>query len=323
MISLYFREKGSAENVLEYGYRNIPDLLEGEVRVKMLASPLNPADFMFIEKTYRAKPVYPQIAGFEGAGIIVGNGEDKHYPINTLVAFRHKNAWAEYVNVPKNKIISLPANMPVEKAAQLSLNPLTAWALLDDLNAAAGEWVLLSAGNSAVSKLLIQFAKSRQLKTIAIVREADQYNELIRLGASAVVRSNDDNLERQIIELVNNEKIAGFLDAVGGELASRIIEFISANSIVIHYGLFSDQPVMYQNAKVIFKNLVIKGFGIDSWIITKTAGEIEIVWRRIIAELMNPNFIMEVAGKYSLEEFKEAISENKTAKSGKVLFWMK
>jgi NADPH:quinone reductase-like Zn-dependent oxidoreductase len=323
MISLYFREKGSAENVLEYGYRNIPDLLEGEVRVKMLASPINPADFMFIEKTYRVQPVYPQIAGFEGAGIIVGNGGINNYPINTLVAFRHKNAWAEYVNVPKNKIISLPANMPVEKAAQLSLNPLTAWALLDDLNAAAGEWVLLSAGNSAVSKLLIQFAKGRQLKTIAIVREADQYNELIRLGASAVVRSNDDNLERQIIELVNNEKIAGFLDAVGGELASRIIEFISANSIVIHYGLFSDQPVMYQNAKVIFKNLVIKGFGIDSWIITKTAGEIEIVWRRIIAELMNPNFIMEVAGKYSLEEFKEAISENKTAKSGKVLFWMK
>ena len=53
MISLYFREKGSAENVLEYGYRNIPDLLEGEVRVKMLASPINPADFMFIGKTYR------------------------------------------------------------------------------------------------------------------------------------------------------------------------------------------------------------------------------------------------------------------------------
>lgn len=323
MISLYFREKGSAENVLEYGDRNIPDLLEGEVRVKMLASPINPADFMFIEKTYRVQPVYPQIAGFEGAGIIVNNGGANNYPINTLVAFRHKNAWAEFVNVPKNKIISLPANMPVEKAAQLSLNPLTAWALLDELNAAAGEWVLLSAGNSAVSKLLIQFAKSRQLKTIAIVREADQYNELIRLGASAVVRSNDDNLERQIIELVNNEKIAGFLDAVGGELASRIIEFISANSIVIHYGLFSDQPVMYQNAKVIFKNLVIKGFGIDSWLSTKTAGEIEIVWRRIIAELMNPNFKMEVAGKYSLEEFKEAISESKTAKSGKVLFWMK
>ena len=85
------------------------------------ASPINPADFMFIEKTYRVQPVYPQIAGFEGAGIIVGNGEDKHYPINTLVAFRHKNAWAEYVNVPKNKIISLLANMPVEKAAQLSI----------------------------------------------------------------------------------------------------------------------------------------------------------------------------------------------------------
>jgi NADPH:quinone reductase-like Zn-dependent oxidoreductase len=318
--ALLFRQKGAAENVLELGDTKIPDVLPGDVRVKVLASPINPADFMFIEKTYRVEPVYPQIAGFEGAGMIVDNRGDHRFPINTLVAFRHKNVWAEYVNVPKNKLIRVPENMPIEKAAQLSLNPLTAWALLEELNAKEGEWIIMSAGNSALCKLIIQFAKDRQLKTIAIIRENDPQEQLLRFGATAILRSNDEELETQVKGFVGNQKIAGFLDAVGGELASKIIKLISDNGKVIHYGLFSNQPVMYHNADLIFKNLLIKGFGIDGWLNTKTAAELENIWDCIIKDIMNPDFSMEVAGRFSLEAYKNAVSESKFVKNGKVLF---
>jgi NADPH2:quinone reductase len=323
MNVIYFKEAGKPEDVLSIGQIPMPEPVMDEVLIRILASPINPADFLFIGGKYRIQPVFPQIAGFEGAGIIVDNGGDKDYPINTLVAFRHKNAWAEYVNVPKNKIILLPENLPVEKATQLSLNPLTAWALLDELNAAAGEWVLLSAGNSAVSKLIMQFAKTRDLKTIAIVREGDRFDELLSLGASVVLKANDGDLERRIKAVVQEDKIAGFLDAVGGELASRVIKIITANSKIIHYGLFSDQNVIYHSADIIFRNIVIMGFGIDGWISTKTAADLVRTWEQIIQEVMNPGFRMDVAGKYALEEFEKAISENRFAKGGKIIFWIK
>lgn len=322
MKSLFFNQKGPAEQVLELGNTDMAVILPGEVQVKMLASPINPADLMFIEKTYRVTPVYPQVAGFEGAGVIVENGGDDRYPKNSLVAFRHKNVWAEYVNVPKSKIILLPENMPVEKAAQLALNPLTAWALLEDTNAKAGEYIILSAANSALSKLVIQFAKSRDLRTLAIVRESGQQAALLSLGATAVLKANDDDLEMKIKTLAGDEKIAGFLDAVGGGLASTIIKVISANSKIIHYGLFSDQPVRYRNADVIFKNLVIKGFGIDGWLQTKTVTELEKIWSGIIDAVMAPGFKMDVIAKYSLEEFQKAIEASKSAKNGKVLLWL-
>ncbi len=322
MKALLFRQKGAAEKVLEISETGLADLLPGEVRVKVLASPINPADFMFVEKTYRVEPVYPQIAGFEGAGMIVDNGGDECYPVNTLVAFRHKNVWAEYVNIPKDKIISLPQQMPVEKAAQLALNPVTAWAMLEESAAKPGEWIILSAANSALSKLIIQLAKRRGLKTLAIIRKDGEQAPLLHLGASVVLYDNSDELELQIKSVTQGEKIASFLDAVGGVLATKVIKVISVNSRIIHYGLFSEQPVMYHNADVIFKNLIIKGFGIDGWLQSKTAAELETVWRELINEVIKPDFTMEVIAKYPLEAYKDALTDSKSGQAGKVLFWI-
>lgn len=320
--ALLFKEKGGAERVLEFVDTNIVNLLPNEVRVKVLASPINPADIMFIEKTYRVEPVYPQIAGFEGAGMIVDNGGNENLPIHTLVAFRHKKVWAEYVNIPTQKIIPLPKQMPVEKAAQLALNPVTAWALLEESGARTGEWIILSAANSALSKLIIQLASRRGIKTLALIRENDPQTPLLKLGVSAILYANADDLEHQIKSLTGGEKIAGFLDAVGGELVTKVIKVISVNSIIIHYGLFSEQPVIYHNADVIFKNLTIKGFGIDAWLQSKTSAEMQTVWSELIKEIIKPEFKMEIAAKYSLDAYKKAIAESKSAKGGKVLFWM-
>ena len=320
MKALFFNEKGNAEEVLMYGDIDAAPVPNNEVRVRMLASPINPADFMFIEKQYRAEPIFPQIAGFEGAGMITENGGDHNYPFNSLVAFRHKNVWAESVNVPKNKIVLLPENFPVEKAAQLSLNSLTAWALLEELNAKENDWILLSAGASAVSKLMIQFAKNRNIKTIAIVRHHSQDQELLNLGASAVANGDDEEFEKKIKALVQNGRICGFADAVGGDLTTKVIKVLDLGSTIIHYGLFSPQQVRYHSSDVIFKNLTIKGFGIDNWLSRKSTSEMQYIWKDIIHQVKDRNFQMEVSAKFLLKDYKNAILTSRNSKKGKVLF---
>lgn len=322
MKALLFRQKGAAEKVLEFADIHIADLLPGEVRVKVLASPINPADFMFIEKTYRVEPVYPQIAGFEGAGMIVDNGGDENFPVNMLVAFRHKNVWAEYVNIPKPKLILLQKQIPVEKAAQLALNPVTAWALLEESGAKAGEWIILSAVGSALGKLIIQLANRKGIRTLALVRGNDQQSPLLSLGVSAIYYADAHDLELQIQSLTRGEKIAGFLDAVGGNLATKVIKTISANGRIIHYGLFSEELVTYHNADLIFKNLIIKGFGIDAWLQSKTDTELKAVWNELINAVIKPDFTMDVAAKYPLDKYEKAIAKSRSAHGGKVLFWM-
>ena len=73
---------------------------------------------------------------------------------------------------------------------------------------------------------------------------------------------------------------------------------------------------------MIFKNPTIKGFGIDAWINSKSNTEIKDTWNKIIQQLFDPGFRMDVAGKFPLEKYREAILENKRSKNGKVLFWM-
>lgn len=322
MKSIYFNEKGDPLTVLKHGLTKIPDLNKNEIRVRLLASPINPADFLFIEKKYRIEPEFPQIAGFEGTGIIIDNNSDKNFPLNSLVSFRHKNIWAEYINIPKSEIIVLPGSFPVEKAAQLALNPLTAWALLDEINASSNQTIILSAGNSTISKIIVQFAKKRGVKTVPIVRNGTEIDNLINLGATAVLNSIDLNFEEQLKELSQKETIVGFLDAVGGNLASIIIRWISANSKIIHYGLYSDQYVQYHSSDLIFKNVTLLGFGIDKWKEKKEKSEMDEIWKKIIQEIIKSDFHMPISSKYSFDNYKKAINQSRSSIEGKTLFWI-
>lgn len=321
MNALVFNKKGKAEDVLSLEEIPEPIRKENELTIKIIASPLNPADFMFIEKQYRVQPEFPQVAGFEGTGIIFENGGDSRYPLHSLVTFRHKNLWSEYVTIPKTKVTLLPDDFPVEKAAQLSLNSLTAWALLEQIDATPGSWVILSAGNSAVSKQVIQFARIKSIRTIALVRDISQKDELMQLGASFVTEVSEEVSEK--IKIVTKDaRIPGFLDAVGGQLCSRIIPVLSAQGKIILYGLFSAEQIHFHSSDIIFKNLCIKGFGIDAWIASKTESELNFAWQQIIREVAGEDFQLKVAATFKMEDFQKAIFESKNPVNGKVVFCM-
>ena len=104
----------------------VPD--NNEVLVKMLGSPINPADGFFIKGIYRFLPQFPeQTAGLEGAGIVVEAGKYAEIKPGSLIAFFHRNSWAEFALVPKEEAVVLPTEFPLEKAVQFCINPFTAW----------------------------------------------------------------------------------------------------------------------------------------------------------------------------------------------------
>jgi NADPH:quinone reductase-like Zn-dependent oxidoreductase len=93
--ALVFSEKGKAADVLTLSDTELDAAQPNEITIRTLASPINPNDFMFIEKQYRLVPTFPQIVGFEGCGIVTDNNGNADIPSGSLVAFRHKNVWVE------------------------------------------------------------------------------------------------------------------------------------------------------------------------------------------------------------------------------------
>jgi NADPH:quinone reductase-like Zn-dependent oxidoreductase len=77
---------------------------------------------------------------------------------------------------------------------------------------------------------------------------------------------NTEELAQKILEITKDKGVNCILDAVGGQLISELLKSIATNGQLITYGLLSAQNVEYHNATIIFKNIIIKGFGIDAWL---------------------------------------------------------
>lgn len=321
MKALIFNEPGNPEEVLEYSEIDKPVPGPNEVLVHVLGSPIHPADLMFIKGKYRYKPEFPQTAGLEGAGIIEAAGDNTRTPPGTLVAFSARRAWAEYITLPELELIILPENFPVEKSIQFCLNPFTAWGLLDVSGTQSGDWLLLTAGNSAVSKVIIQLARLRNIRTIAVVRNIRQTEALKNIGANAVLSSDDQNIDDEIKGLTGGEGVNAALEAVGGETGTMVLRNTAPFGRVIIYGLLEDEPVKYFNSQFIFRNLILRGFGIRGYLQSQTKQQREDMLSVLIKEMGKPGFRLPVDGEYSPEKFKEALTENSMKnREGKVIF---
>lgn len=307
MKSIFFETTGAPEDVLQVKDIPIPDPGNNEVLVRLLASPINPADVLFINGRYRITPRFPQIAGLEGVGIIEKVGKNLNYEAGTLVAFRHKGVWAEYAVIPVDRLIILPKNFPVEKGSQLALNPITAYALLDQANMKINDWLLLTGGTSAVSKIIIQLAKLKNINTIVMVRKDDEAKSLKQLGVAEVISIHSEKILEKILEITNGRGVTCLLDAVGGPLLSELINIMALKGQIISYGLMDAANVTYHNSAVIFKNLTIRGFGIDAWLENNTEKKKE-AFDFLINTIVDEEFKMPVAAKFSLVDYQSAFN---------------
>lgn len=318
MQSVVFNESGPWTEKLQWTAAEINDPSDNEVQVSILARPVNPADEMFINGIYRYKPEFPQTAGLEGAGIIdrIGKNVDAAL-LGQQVAFRAKGTWADKINLGLQDFRVVPKEIPIEIACQLSLNTLTAYALLESAAVSSGQWLLLTAANSSVCKQIIQLAKARNIHLLALVR-SDKYNtELLQLGADAVLNTEQQDLEKQIQDITGKGPNA-IIDAVGGALGTSMFNAAAPFGKIIIYGRLSNDPATFHYGTVIYKNLKIEGFGIDNWMKSKSADELNRIWEGLTTAVLKGSLQLGYDKAFELKDFKEAILFYKNT-GGKVI----
>src|SRR5713226_2281896 len=71
MKAIRFAQYGEPAKVLTVQECPLPEPGKGEVRVRILASPINPSDLLFVRGFYAGvQPSFPSSAGFEGVGLV-------------------------------------------------------------------------------------------------------------------------------------------------------------------------------------------------------------------------------------------------------------
>jgi len=269
ITAIQFDQFGEAKDVLHVNNSAPKPQItkDNQVLVRVKAAPINPSDRNFSTGAYKNEPKFPGTPGFEGAGIIEEIGSAvTNLKVGQRVHFRvFGGSWAQYAVVDATAIIPVPDSISFEVAAQLTINPLTVYGLIDDLGAQKGDFILQTAAASALGKILIRVAKLRGIKTINVVRRDSQIEELKQIGADYVINYEKEDLVQRVTEITNGG-LKYAVDAVTGKLATLITKALSQGGTLILYGVLDRQSDFNPSPiDILRKVLTIKGFFLMAW----------------------------------------------------------
>ena len=320
MQAIRFHQFGKPAEVLTFEALDLPPLGEGEVRLKMLAAPVNPADLNLIEGTYGVKPPLPAVPGIEGCGEVVESNSPDFSTGDRAIVLRRAGSWATHVQIAAENLFKLPSGIDPLQGAMLKVNPATAWRLLTGFGRpAAGSWIVQNAANSAVGRCVIVLAKTLGIRTMNLVRREELREELLALGADEVLLDDDSAVESLKADKDRPRPVLGF-NCVGGESALRLMNLLGPGGIHVTYGAMARRPLTVPNGLLIFKDLQIRGLWITKWIENAPHEELEEVYGKLAAAITSGALAMPVDRTYPLGEFSDAIARlSEPDRNGKIL----
>lgn len=321
MRVLRFSRCGPPAEVLELAEMPARPAAPGEVRLSILATPVNPADLNFIEGTYGVKPELPATPGIEACGEVLESGDPAFAPGDRAIFLRRAPLWATEVAVGGGELLPVPRELDPLQAAMLKVNPATAWHLLHTLGPLPrGEWIVQNAANSAVGRAVIQLARSLGLRTLNIVRRPELVSELTALGGDAVLL-DDRDMENAAAELCGGVPPRLGFNAVGGDSALRLMNALASGGTLVTYGAMGRKPLKVPNGLLIFKNLDLRGLWITRWIEAAPREELAATYARLAEEVLAGRLTMPVDSTHPLHDFPSALARLEAPdRSGKVLF---
>jgi NADPH2:quinone reductase len=216
-------EFGGAE-VLRYGALPVPEPAPGQIRVRMHAIGVNPADTYIRTGTYAFfTPELPYTPGFDGAGVVdaVGAGVDGMGPgdrvfVGALGTPGWSGAYAELAVVDAAAVHPLPPTLSYGQGAAVGVPCVTAWrALFQKAGLQPGETVLIHGASGGVGVPATQLASDAGAVVIGTAGSAAGAEVVRRAGASHVL---DHSTPGYLDELS---------DITGGRGVSVVVEMLA------------------------------------------------------------------------------------------------
>ena len=325
MKALVFDRFGEPDQVLSVRDVPMPEPGPGEVRVKMIASPVNPSDLLVVRGRYGVLPRLPSTPGFEGVGVV-----DKAGPgiLGWLAKGKRVTVingaggnWAEYAVIPARQARPVARDIPDEQVASFFVNPATVLAMVRHvLEVPKGAWLLQTAAGSELGKMVIRLAKHDGIKTINVVRRREAMAELTALGADAVICSADGPIDAQVRAIVGESGVHHALDPVGGDTGTEAFNALAADGMLVVYGTLTGEPIRIDSRKMIAGKRVVRGFWLGHWMKERSIPQSLLLFREVASLMRSGVVTSEVGRSFRMDQIAEAVREaERSGRRGKVL----
>lgn len=327
MKCVRFRGYGDPAKVLAAEECPAPEPGPEEARVRMVASPVNPSDLLYVRGLYAGvRAQFPARAGFEGVGIVDALGPGAHdFACGQRVSVVNGQGgnWAEYALVSERDLIPVAADVPDEQAASFVINPASAILMLHHVLAVPrGEWLLQSAAGSQLGRMMIGLAKRAGIRTINIVRRREAAAGLKQLGADAVVVSTDGPIDEQVRDITGPDGVRYAIDPVAGETGTQMFKALHEEGRMLVYGSLTGEPIRVGDdpGYILAGRRVVEVFWLGYWL-PRLEKEARRQLMDAIAGLVRDRILETSPGpRYSLDQIGAAVTQAESVgHEGKVL----
>jgi NADPH:quinone reductase len=325
MRAIVFDRFGEPAEVLELRDVPVPQPGPGQVRVRMLAAPINPSDLMVVRGTYGKLPKLPATPGFEGVGIVDAAGPGLLGRLRMgkrVVALTSQaGSWGEYAIVSAKLVIPVSKQVPLEQAAMFFVNPAAAYIMTRRiLNVPAGDWLLQTASGSALGKMVIRLGRKFGFRTINVVRRREQVAELKALGADVVIAEEDGDVTEQVMKATGGKGVRFAVDPVGGKTGSAVLRSMALGGRMLMFGTLSGEPITISPRELMTRDVTLAGFWLGNWMARQSIlGKLRLI-RTLSGLILEGVLVSDVGESFPLERIADAVrAAERPGRGGKTL----
>lgn len=289
MRAIVLPEHGGIERLVYQADYPEPHMGAYDVRVRIRATTVNRIDF-FVRQGYPGVQIsFPHIPGADIAGVVddVGSHVQDFRKGDRVLAWplvacgacelcrkgkrglclqwkyfglHVDGSYAEYISVPEENLMRLPAGISFEEAATLPVAGLTAYhALVTVGKVQPGETVLIWGGSGGLGTFAIQIAHLLGARVIATVGKDEKRKRVESLGADLVLNHHSDDVVSIASEFVRGRGVEVVLDSVGAQTFPKGFQLLQKGGRLLLCGKLTGLDVPLSLHQTYLRHLSILG----------------------------------------------------------------
>jgi NADPH:quinone reductase-like Zn-dependent oxidoreductase len=266
--------------------RPVPAPGSGEVLVRVRAVSLNYRDKLVLGGTYLPDLAMPFVPASDASGEVVAIGDGvTGVRVGERVIGHYRVLWidgkpgpdqiaislggplpgvlAEYVVLPKEALVKMPAHLSYEEAATLPIAGLTAWfSLVEDGQLRAGESVLVQ-GTGGVSIFAVQFAAMMGARVIVTSSSDEKLARVKKLGAADTINYHTTpEWDKVVLDLTRGRGVDHVIEVGGKNTFARSLNALAINGHVAVVGFLGGMEFGLNALSLIRKMARVRGISV-------------------------------------------------------------
>lgn len=241
----------------------VPQPGPGEVLIRNHAAATNNADLPMLAESDPTAGGHGRefLAGFEYAGDVValGPGVDT-WKVGDAVMGSIPSSFADYVVADHRFVLPRPDGLAPEVACALPTGLLTEHGSLVIARFKPGQSVLITGAATGIGLIGVQMVKALGASTvIATIRSASKGQLLGRLGADAVIVTDQRDLTEATLEATRGNGVDVVLDHVAGQTFAQCLPATAVDGHVVNIGRLAGPASTIDLDALSYRHLTVHG----------------------------------------------------------------